>query len=186
MSEEKPPLAVDLDGTLIHTDLFAQGMSALLARSPWRTPLLLAWLLRGRAYAKKRLAALFPVDPASLPYDQRVIAWLREERASGRRIALATAFDRAGAEAVAAHLGLFDLVLASDGRTNLKAHRKAAALAAAFPSGFSYAGNENADLAVWASARSAVIVNASLALERRAAALTSIERVFPLQSRKTT
>ncbi len=175
---EKLPLAVDLDGTLIRGDLFGAAMWKLATRAPWRLPLLLMWLTRGRAHAKARLCELHPVDAAGLPYDERVVAWLREERASGREIALATAFDRAGADAVAKHLGCFDRVFASDGVVNLKSHRKAEALAAAYPAGFVYAGNERADLAVWATAKAAVVVNASPALEREATRRFLVERVF--------
>jgi phosphoserine phosphatase len=178
MAAPKPPLAVDLDGTLIRGDLFSAAMWRLATRAPWRLPQLLMWLLRGRAHAKARLCVLFPVEAASLPYDERVVAWLREERAGGREIALATAFDRAGAEAVAQHLGCFDRVFASDGAVNLKSLRKAEALAAAYPLGFVYAGNERADLAVWAAAKAAVVVNASPALERETRRRFTIERVF--------
>jgi phosphoserine phosphatase len=177
--EVKPPLAVDLDGTLIHGDLFAMAMTRLLTRTPWMAPGLLAWLAHGRAHAKARLWARDPIDVATLAYDARVVDWLRGERAAGRVVVLATAFDRAGAEAVAAHLGCFERVFASDGRVNLKSHRKAAALAAAYPGGFVYAGNERADLAVWAAAKAAVIVNASAALEREARARFVVERAFP-------
>lgn len=173
------PLAVDFDGTLIKGDLFAMAMWRFCLSRPWRVFVLLAWLNRGRAYAKARLSKLYPVDAAALPYDSRVIAWLKTERESGRTIALATAFDRAGADAVAAHLGLFDHVFASDGRTNLKSARKAARLRQAFPQGFVYAGNERADWKVWQAAAQAVIVNASPALEARAKRSFTIERIFP-------
>lgn len=174
----KPPLAVDLDGTLIRADLFTEAMLRLAFAKPWKLPLLLLWLLRGRAYAKAKLAAAFPPDAAALPYDDRLLAWLREERAQGRIIALATASDRRAADAVAAHTGVFDAVFASDGVTNLKAGRKAQALAAAYPQGFCYAGNEGADLKVWCDARQAVLVNASAPLARRAAQRFSVERTF--------
>jgi phosphoserine phosphatase len=177
--EQKPPLAVDLDGTLIRGDLFGAAMIRLATRTPWKLPLLLAWLARGRAHAKARLAALYPVDASALPYDARVVDWLRQERAGGRVLVLATAFDRAGAEAVAAHLGCFDRVFASDGRVNLKSRRKAEALSAAYPEGFVYAGNERADLAVWAAAKAAVVVNASAALVAHAKRAFDIEKIFP-------
>jgi phosphoserine phosphatase len=79
---------------------------------------------------------------------------------------------------VAQHLGCFDRVFASDGAVNLKSLRKAEALAAAYPLGFVYAGNERADLAVWAAAKAAVVVNASPALERETRRRFTIERVF--------
>src|SRR6202007_461740 len=52
---------------------------------------------------------------------------------------------------------------------------KAAALEAAFPDGFAYAGDSRADLAVWARATSGVVV-ASAGMGRRAAAVTEIEQ----------
>jgi beta-phosphoglucomutase-like phosphatase (HAD superfamily) len=174
----KLPLAVDLDGTLVKTDLFTRAMLRFCSAAPWNVFTLLAWLTRGRAHAKQRLTLLYPVDTAALPYNAPFVAWLREERAEGRVIALATAFDQSGAEAVATHLGLFDHVFASDGRSNLKSTKKADRLRRAFPDGFVYAGNERADLKVWAAAKAAVVVNASPALEREAARRFQVERVF--------
>jgi len=62
---------------------------------------------------------------------------------------------------VAAHLGFFDGVFASNGRTNLKADAKAAFLVERFGSHkFDYAGDAEADLPVWRQARRAIVVNA--------------------------
>lgn len=173
------PLAVDLDGTLIRCDLFSRLMTRFCLARPWHALALLGWLARGRAYAKAKLAALYPIAAAALPYNESFLNWLREEHARGRVLALATAFDRAGAEAVARHLGVFAHVFASDGRVNLKSHRKAARLRAAFPDGFAYAGNESADLAVWRAAKSVVIVSAPAWLEARVAREFAVERAFP-------
>jgi 4-hydroxybenzoate polyprenyltransferase len=174
----KLPLAVDLDGTLIHCDLFTEAILRFVFTYPWRLPELLWWLVKGRAYAKMRLAEWAPGDPASLPYDARIIAWLIRERAAGRTLALATASDQKAAAAVADHVGLFDAVFASDGSTNLKSRRKAERLAAAYPGGFVYAGNERADLAAWSAAQEAVIANASPGLERRARRAFIVEQSF--------
>jgi 4-hydroxybenzoate polyprenyltransferase len=178
-SSAKQPLAVDLDGTLIRGDLFFEAILRLFFAAPWRIFELLGWLMRGRAHAKARLAELCEFDPAALPYDERVLAWLREEDAAGRTLVLATASDRRAAQAVADHLGLFDAVFASDGVVNLKASRKAERLAEAFPNGFVYAGNEGADMKVWRAASAAVIANASSALSGRAERQFIIERRFP-------
>jgi phosphoserine phosphatase len=171
------PLAVDLDGTLIRGDVFTMQLTRFLVRAPWRVPQLLLWFANGRAYVKGRLASFAP-NPATLPYDARVVAWLRAERARGRTIVLASASDRSVVEAVAAHLELFDRVFASDGRTNLKSRRKAKALAAAFPQGFVYAGNEGADLHVWEAAAGAVLVNCDPGFARRCVARFPVERSF--------
>lgn len=179
MPSPKPPLAVDLDGTLIRGDLFGEAMLRLVFAKPWKLPLLLLWLLRGRAHAKAKLAIEFPPNVAALPYDQRLIEWLREEHAAGREIVLATASDQRAAQRVADHVGVFDRVFASDGRTNLKSRKKGEALAAAYPGGFVYAGNEHADLKVWSQARGAVTCNCAPGFARNAAARFEIERDFP-------
>ncbi|MFT3728053.1 MAG: UbiA family prenyltransferase [Terricaulis sp.] len=178
----KLPLAVDLDGTLIRNDVFIESMLQLACRKPWKLPQLILWLMRGRAFAKQKLAAAFPPDVDSLPYDPRVLSWLRAEHAHGRTIALATASDRSAAQKVADHLGLFDAVFASDGEVNLKSKRKAEALANAYPKGFVYAGNESADLKVWSAAREAVIVNAAPSLERDATARFAVEKTFAVET----
>lgn len=172
------PLAVDLDGTLIRGDLFFRSIVAFLLSRPWRAPQMMLWFVNGRAYVKARLSDYAPA-PETLPYDERVVEWLRAERARGRRIVLASASDKRAVEAVAAHIGLFDAVLASDGRTNLKSRRKAEALRREFPEGFVYAGNESADLKVWEAAACAVLVNCDASLERHARARFTIECSFP-------
>lgn len=177
------PLAVDLDGTLIRGDIFFESILAFLAAQPWRMFELLFWLMRGRAHAKARLAEIVPVSPPDLPYDARVVVWLREERAKGRVIALATASDAKAARAVADYVGVFDAVFASDGVTNLKSARKAAALRAAYPDGFVYAGNEHADLKVWNAAAQVVVVNAGAGLAAQAQRQFAVERAFALEVR---
>ncbi|HTI01917.1 MAG TPA: UbiA family prenyltransferase [Acidisoma sp.] len=173
------PLAVDLDGTLIHADLFVESALRFIMSGPFNVLVLARWLLAGIAVAKANLARLAPCSPDLLPYDERIVAWLAEERASGRTIVLATAADQMEADAVAAHLGLFDGVLASDGQVNLKSKRKAALLAELFPDGFVYAGNHTADVAVWNRAQAVVLVNAPPGLQKSVAGRSTVERIFP-------
>ncbi len=174
------PLAVDLDGTLIHGDTFFESILSYLATHPFGVFSLAGWFTKGRAFVKAKLADYAP--PADeLPYDARVLEFLRAEKAKGRRLALATATDRKIANTIAAHVGVFDDVFASDGATNLKSARKADALVAAYPDGFVYAGNEHADLYVWAKAQAAVVVNATTMLTAQARALGPVELVLPNQ-----
>ncbi len=164
-----PVLVVDLDGTLIRTDaLFESFWSALSA--DWRCAFRSASAsLGGRAALKRRLAGLGRLDAASLPYDDGVIGYVEAWRARGGRTALVTASDHAIAEQVGAHLGLFDEVHGSDGRTNLKGEAKARFLAEAFGErAFAYMGDANADLAVWRRAGKAITVNAPQGLRARA------------------
>ncbi|MFI4969430.1 MAG: UbiA family prenyltransferase [Lysobacterales bacterium] len=178
MQERDIPLCVDLDGTLIRTDLLIESTFALLRHNPlylFRLPL---WLLRGRAHLKREIARRVRIDVAALPYDPRVLEWLRGE-AGARPHVLCTASDLGFAEAVAAHVGGFGLVLGSDGVRNLGGRAKCAALCERYGErGFDYAGNAAADLHVWRAARRAIVVNARPAVLRRARAGAEIERVF--------
>lgn len=174
------PLVVDLDGTLIRTDMMWESLVRLLRRNPFAIFAILLWWMSGRALLKKKLAARVQVDAASLPYCEKFLAWLREQKQAGRKIILATASDIKMAEPVARHVGLFDEVLASDGKTNLRGAAKLSALTKKFGErGFDYAGNSSVDLAVWSGAREAIVVNASTRLLERAARRAKVSMVFP-------
>lgn len=171
-TEVRPVLVVDLDGTLVRSDMLYESFWTAFSRD-WRTPMrALAGLLHGKAALKARLAALGAPDPATLPYDPEVLAEIRDWRARGGLVALVTAADQSIATAVATHLGLFDEVHASDGTTNLKGPSKAAFLRDRFgKGGFTYAGDHTADLAVWREAGGAITVGADPSLRARAQAL---------------
>ena len=172
-------LCVDLDGTLIRTDLFAESLLLLLRRNALYMLVLPLWGLRGRAFLKRAVAQRVDVNYAQLPYRADVVLFLRQERQRGVPIVLATASDLSLAIGVARHLDLFTEVHASDGRTNLKGRRKADLLVDIFgAAGFVYLGNSSADLAVWRRAAAAVVVGASISLRHRVEAEVPIERVF--------
>src|SRR5215472_7515482 len=84
----KPPLCVDLDGTLVHIDTLHEQVFALLAGAPWFVCKLLRWLLSGKAYFKAQVACYAALDPTLLPYDERVLSFLRHEKNRGRMIVL--------------------------------------------------------------------------------------------------
>ena len=173
------PLAVDLDGTLIRTDMMWESLVRLLRRNPLLAVISLFALLRGRAHFKQQLAARVQVDPANVPYHQPLIDWLKSQKASGRKLVLATASDIEMAKPIAAHVGLFDEILASDGKTNLRNAAKRRALNQRFGErGYDYAGNSHDDLGVWTGARQAVVVNASESLAHRAANVTKLGQTF--------
>ena len=119
------PLVIDLDGTLLLTDMLHESSLQLVRDAPWKALALPVWLAGGKAALKRRIAQQVEVPVAHLPYNQPLVTWLREQRATGRRVVLCTASDQALADAIAAHLGCFDAVMASDGATNLAGPAKA-------------------------------------------------------------
>lgn len=172
------PLVVDLDGTLLKTDLLYEALFVLLATHPLtalRTPL---WLREGKAAFKARLADAVLLDLHTLPVTEAVLDLIQEAKAAGRRVYLASASDRRYVEAFAEHMGCFDGVYASDGVTNLGAGNKARSLVALFgQGGFDYVGNSMDDVPVWQVARTAYAVNASGAVVRAAQGVAADLRV---------
>ena len=177
-SRRDPPLFVDLDGTLVKTDLLLESLLVLLKAQPWMLFLLPLWLLRGRAFLKAQIACRAEVAADGLVYNEPLVARLRSERERGRHLVLATASHSKYANAIANHLGFFDHVLASDEVINLKGARKVEAiLAHTGGSVFDYAGNEAADLPIWRKARRAIVVDAPVAITRTVRGFTETEEL---------
>jgi 4-hydroxybenzoate polyprenyltransferase len=165
--EAEPPLFVDLDGTLVKTDLLLESLLVLIKARPWMVLLLPLWLLRGRAILKAEIARRADVAADGLVYDERLLVRLREERDRGRQLVLATASHAKYADVVSSHLGLFGGVLASDATNNLEGARKVEAILAYTGGGaFDYAGNAAADLPIWRKARRAIVVDAPASVVR--------------------
>ena len=153
------PLAVDLDGTLIATDLLWEGLFLLLRRNPLLLFLVPFWALNGPARLKHEIARRIDIDPATLPYRDEVLQRLRLEQATGRRIVLATGTPKKFADAIADHLGLFDAVLATEGLHNLTSKNKVDALEKIYgEGGFDYLGNSRHDVAIFDAARTAIVI----------------------------
>ena len=177
MRNDDVPLCVDMDGTLVLTDLGVESVLALVRRNPLYLFALPFWLLHGIAHFKREIARRVELDVTRMPCDERVVEWLRGQ--GDRQRVLCTATDASLANALAAHVGLFDAVIASDGVTNLSGARKADELVARYGEhGFDYAGNARADIAVWAHARQAIVVNARAGVLRAAQAQGRVARVF--------
>jgi 4-hydroxybenzoate polyprenyltransferase len=169
MATPQIPLCVDLDGTLIRTDLLWESLFAFAGHHPGKFVLVFAWLLKGKAHLKRKLAESVDLDVEYLPYNVPLLDWLIEQRAAGRQLILATASDEILANRVAVHLGIFDEVLASDGVHNLKGRNKAKLLHERFGNAFDYAGDSAADWEIWRECREIIAVDTSARLTRRLA-----------------
>ncbi len=174
------PIVVDLDGTLIRSDVLVESGFAFLKSAPHRFMEPLRWLARGGKPAlKSRLAEHAHIDVTVLPYNPQVLTWLKAERAAGRSLVLATASHERFANAIATHLDLFDKVFATNEQVNLSSDNKRDALVAEYgEKGFDYVGNSHDDVSVWAAADRAYVVDPFAGVERAARKLGNVERVF--------
>lgn len=156
----KVPLCVDLDGTLIKTDLLLESFLALVKANPLNLFRCFGWLLKGKAHLKAEIAKRVDLDITILPYNEKVLAMLAAERANGRDIHLCTAADQILAFKVSEHLGGFGSVFASDGTVNLSSANKCKKLEEAFGhQGFDYIGDSRDDIAVWKSSRNGYVTS---------------------------
>lgn len=178
-----PPLVVDLDGTLLRSDLLLETTMAFVRSHPLQLFNVVKWLFKGKAALKEGLALGTQLDVSVLPYDPAVIQLIETERATGRMIILATAAHDSLARRIAEHLQLFDLVWASDAERNLSAEHKRDVLVEHYgEGGFDYVGNSRDDLAVWRASRKAIVVNPEAGVEHRAQALGNVEQVIDSNS----
>lgn len=163
----EPPLVVDVDGTLIKTDLLHENLLQFAARSPlqlWRVPL---WLTGGRHRMKCALAAQVPLDVASLPVRREVLDRIHEAQAEGRAVYLASASEQRLVQRLADQIGGIEGVFGTDPSGNVAGARKADTLNAAFGERrYDYIGDRQVDFAVWRSARRVLAVSHSARFSR--------------------
>jgi 4-hydroxybenzoate polyprenyltransferase/phosphoserine phosphatase len=173
--EGSETVVVDLDGTLVKTDTlielllrFAKDDLFFVLKCAW-------WLRKGKAHLKRQLTDRTNINVENLPYRKVVIDFIKESKASGKKIVLATASDIKLAQRIANHLRLFDEVIGSDGITNVGGTAKERTLVAKYGvQNFEYIGNSKADLPVWRSAKKAHIVSNSSYLVRKVQLKTEV------------
>jgi len=162
METNTTPLVVDLDHTLIETDLLFLSSLGVLVRRPWLVFYYFYWLWKGKGYLKDQLARRFEINIPGLPYNQSVISYILQRKKQGCKIVLATASHKNYAFAVAKHLKLFDDVMASNKDFNLSSHNKAETLVQRFGErNFDYMGDHMRDLPIWEVSQLSIIVNAT-------------------------
>ena len=163
------PLCVDLDGTLVRSDMLHETVMLLIKKSPLSMVALPIWLKGGKANLKRMIAERVELSVGSLPYRKEVLDLIATARCDGRHIVLATAAPSLIANAIADHLGIFDEVLSSSSSVNLAGARKAELLSARFgEGGFDYIGNDHIDIEVIKRARRGYLVSSSTSIRKTA------------------
>lgn len=153
----EPPLIVDVDGSLVRTDLLWEGL-VQLARQPARLPGLLRALLGGRAALKAFAARHASPVVATVPLAASVESLMEQACAEGRPVVLVSGAHETQVEALRKRVGA-NLAWGSDGAVNLTGRIKLERIETRF-SQFDYVGNALADVAIWVKARRAYAVNA--------------------------
>lgn len=171
-------IVVDLDGTLVATDMLVENLFLFLKLHPLRIFSVFMWLFGGKAHFKRCLADAIIPDVTRLPYNKELLAWLEQQRNEGASIVLATASDLRIARKVGEHLGIFDEVLGTE-NINLSSGNKRAAIVQRFGEyGYEYVGNSTADLAVWKTASAIHVVNPERGVLTAASKIAEVAMIF--------
>jgi 4-hydroxybenzoate polyprenyltransferase len=177
--QNNKPLVVDLDGTLIASDILMEQAFQLIKVNPLNFFLLVYWLTKGFAVLKKEVFVRSQIRPELLPYRLEVLDFVKEQKQNGREIILATASYKENAEPVAHFLGIFDKVFATTPDFNLRGKNKANYLVEQFGNkGFDYIGDSYVDLSIWEVSENAILVEPSKDLLSRAQKISNVEKVF--------
>ena len=163
------PLVVDMDGTLLRTDMTFANAFKFAGQKPLGLLQVPGWLAQGRNTMKANLAALSLPSFDNLPLNSPCIALIEQARNDGRLVVLASASDTRVVDGVAREIGLFDEWYGSDESVNLKGAEKASFLVGKFGhKGFDYVGDSSADIAVWQVAHTAYTIDADSKLRQAA------------------
>ncbi len=154
------PLIVDVDGTLIKTDLLHENVMQMVARNPLELFRLPAWLAKGKHHLKCELALRAPLDLANLPLRGETVSLIHSAQAEGRPVYLASASETGLVQQLAERIGGIAGVFGTErGGGNNAGSAKAARLNAQFgEGGYDYVGDRPVDLAVWPSANKVLAV----------------------------
>ncbi|MFL5814016.1 MAG: UbiA family prenyltransferase [Bdellovibrionia bacterium] len=173
-------LVVDLDGTLIASDLLLELWLAAVKQDPWTLLLSPFWLLRGRCFLKQKLAQTVELDWTRLPYRKPVVDLILEERSKSNPVILASASPQSAVKRIAEHLGYFDHFMGSD-LENLKGKAKRTQIEKLLQGRpFRYVGDSWADLDIWNGSAGAIAINPSSGLSAKLESISQ-KSGMPLQ-----
>ena len=146
----KKNLVVDLDHTLLKSDMLHESFWSALSGNMNTLLLSIFYIMRDKAALKYYLSLKTHNDPEILPYNQEVISYILSFKKQGRRTALVIAPNQSLADQVAKHLKIFDEVRGSNSTTNLKGCNKANFFVGRFgKNNFCYMTESVADLKIW-------------------------------------
>jgi 4-hydroxybenzoate polyprenyltransferase len=166
--KNKLPLYVDLDGTLIQSNLLLESFLLLIKKNFFYILLAPFWLLSGRANLKHQVATRVDLQVDVLPYNANFVTYLAQEKTEGRQLILISASNQKLVTQVANHLAFFDEAIGSSATLNLKGKEKLDQIEEfSNPHGFAYAGDSEPDLPIWAAAKEAILVKCSESLRTK-------------------
>ena len=161
MSRDKVILAVDLDNTLIKTDMIFIGLKTFFFKKPYLFPkLLLLLIFKGKPHAKKFLHDNTKFSIADIPFNMTVINFIQINKKHYDSIILISGSYFEYVNAIADHLKLFDFRVGTTLHNNMISMNKVIFIRKKFDNAtFDYIGDSVKDIPIWFCARKAFVVN---------------------------
>ena len=162
-------IIVDLDGTLLKTDMLCEAVVAKISKNFKETiNILKVLLLNNRLEFKNYAFKDNTIDINTLPFNQEVISKVKKLKKSGNKIYLVTASPTNIAIKINEALKIFDNVYGSTDEVNLKGEEKKKLLNKLFgKKNYHYFGNSKEDLHVWKDSGYAYLVNVSFKIKNK-------------------
>ena len=158
---ENKVLIVDLDGTLIKSDLLLESFFNATSKNFFVFfHSIYILILKGKYSLKKYLYEKSEIDVSNLPYNSDVLDfilnWKKEN--PGKKVVLATASYHQFARKIFKHLNIFDDCYGSEKNINLKGRAKLN-LIKSISSSYDYIGDSKADKVIWKKSDRAIVVS---------------------------
>jgi 4-hydroxybenzoate polyprenyltransferase len=173
---------VALEGTLISTDLLAEGIIKAVCRDIRTLYRLPKWALKGRPSLRTEIEARVEIDAAHLPYRRDLLDHLRAMKAKGSRLVLVTDSTGPWSAAIADEINLFDDVIARDAQSGINGSKSLAAIEEYSREHnvdcWGYVGDDRTDLEIWKAASAIYVVCRKLSVPEACQAAGKLIAVF--------
>ncbi len=177
-------LVIDLDKSLLKIDLFKETLGKFLIHHPWKIFKVIFLAFGNRALLKKFIASQINIDWPRLPFNQKVIDLILDYRKEGYEIILATGATKSFAQGIANHLGLFDMVLATNDNVNNIGKNKLNSIMEKVDKEFIYVGDSKKDLPIWRYCKKAILIGNNISIQKKLKS-SSVEIIDIIEDEKS-
>jgi 4-hydroxybenzoate polyprenyltransferase len=157
MTNQNVPLILDIDGTLLKSDLLWESMAALATNHPLKSLLIPIFIARGRPVLKDFLARESGLEVGEVPLSPSAMEMIGRAEAEGRMVILASGSPQSMVDAMAKRVGASE-GWGTDRKVNLTGSSKLKRILDEHES-FDYVGNSWVDIPMWKEARKAIAIN---------------------------
>ena len=161
MQKRQTVLAVDLDHSLIDTDMIYLGLRQLIYKKIYLLPYLFYLrFFRGKPHAKEFLYRMTNLDIDKLPFNTELIDFINKEKYKYDHTILISGSYCKYVKSISEHLKIFDSYAGTDLMTNMISENKVKYLNKQFDNPiFDYIGDSIKDLHIWEKSRQVLVVD---------------------------